>query len=65
MSWKPEFLIDGAWYGNAQRFATKLEARGSAVRRFQRWTMPSDYRAVRADEPVNYRWSPEGGDESC
>lgn len=64
VSFKPEFLVQGAWCTNAQRFATYEEAKSSALSRFQRWTMPSDYRAMPSDEPVNYRWTPEKGDES-
>lgn len=53
-SWKPEFLINGEWGSNAQRFATEAEARESAHARFMVWTMPSDYRATPSDDPVNY-----------
>jgi hypothetical protein len=55
MSWKPEFKVNGGWYGNAQRFATEQEAKESAHARFLVWTMPSDYRAAESDEPVNYK----------
>lgn len=54
-SWKPEFLIDGVWYDNAQRFATEEEAEDSADARFHVWTMPSDFRAVESEDPVNYQ----------
>lgn len=54
MSFKPEFLVDGNWYGNAQRFATEQEARESANERFSRWTVPTDYRVTESTDPVNY-----------
>jgi hypothetical protein len=54
MSWKPEFLCQGSWCANGQAFATEAEAKSSAASRFQRWTVPTDYRAVESEEPVNY-----------
>jgi hypothetical protein len=54
MSFKPEFLVQGSWETNAQRFATKEEATASAHARFMVWTMTSDFRAAESDEPVNY-----------
>lgn len=53
MSFKPEFLVSGSWYDNAQRFATEAEARQSANERFSRWTVPTDYRATESPDPVN------------
>ncbi len=53
-SWKPEFLVQGEWCSNAQRFATSAEAWESAHTRFLVWTMPSDYRVSESDDPVNY-----------
>lgn len=64
MSWKPEFLVDGKWYDNAQRFATYQEALTSAARRFAVWTVPTDYRATESPDPVNYRNTPTSYDES-
>jgi len=61
MSWKPEFLVQGAWCGNAQAFETEKEAKSSAYARFMVWTMPEDYRAVESTEPVNYKWDDEQG----
>jgi hypothetical protein len=55
VSYKPEFLVSGSWYDNAQRFATYDEALASARERFQRWTVPSDFRATESPDPVNYR----------
>lgn len=63
-SWKPEFQVQGAWYDNAQRFATKEEAERSAQRRFAVWTMPSDWRASESPDPVNYRNTADSADES-
>lgn len=54
-SFKPEFLVQGQWCSNAQRFATEAEAKASAHARFMVWTMPSDFRAAPSDDPVNYR----------
>ncbi len=53
-SFKPEFLVQGQWYDNAQRFATYQEAADSALARFRVWTMPSDCRAVESEDPPNY-----------
>ena len=61
-SWAPEFMVDGKWCGNAQRFATKEEAEGSARKRFMAWTVPSDWRAAPTDDRVNYEWDAETGD---
>jgi hypothetical protein len=56
MSWRPQFKVHGEWGGNAQRFATKEEAEASAKARYSVWTMPSDWRAIESDDPVNYAW---------
>lgn len=65
MSWKPAFIIKGEEKPctNAQAFATKDEALASAHNRFMNWTVPTDYTALESDEPVNYRWDKETGDE--
>ena len=55
-SYKPEFQIQGKWYGNAVRFPTYEEALENARDKFQHWTMPTDYRAVESDDPPNYRY---------
>lgn len=55
MSFKPEFQVQGAWYDNAQRFATADEAKETAQARFMVWTMPTDYRVTESPDPVNYR----------
>ena len=49
---------------NAQAFATESEAESSAFNRLMRWTMPTGYQIRESDEPVNYRWDAETGDES-
>lgn len=54
MSFKPEFLVNGAWSSNAQRFATEDEARTSAVARMAVWFAVDDYRATESPDPVNY-----------
>jgi hypothetical protein len=59
-SWKPEFLIDGKWCGNAIRFATYEEAYRNARMKFMVWTIPTDCRAVQSEDPVNYRLEEDG-----
>jgi hypothetical protein len=63
MSWKPEVQTDstGQWYGNALRFATKLEAMANVANLSMRWFAVKDTRAVESDDPVNYRWDTEKG----
>ena len=65
-SWAPQFLLGsetaGSWAGNAQRFATREEAEGSARQRFAHWTAPTDWRAVPTSDPVNYRHTEDGSD---
>ena len=60
MSWKPEVFVDGQWAGNSLRFATKDEAWEYAHDLEGRWVLVMDIRAVESDDPVNYRWTPEG-----
>jgi hypothetical protein len=48
--------------GNAQRFATRDEAEGSASERFQNWTMVRTFSVEESSEPVNYCWTKERGD---
>lgn len=55
-SFKPEFLIDGKWCGNAVRFPTEEEARQNARHKFMVWTVPTDYRAVPSEDEPNYRY---------
>lgn len=55
-SWKPEQKVDGKWYGNTLRFATKLEAVENGRDLFDRWTASQSYRAVQSTDPVNYRY---------
>ena len=55
-SYKPEFQIQGQWYDNAVRFATYEEALANARDKYQRWTVPTDYRAVSCEDPPNYRY---------
>ena len=63
MSFRPEFLVQGEWGSNAQRFATREEAQASADARFMRWTVPTDRRVTESSDPVNYRWSETLGDQ--
>ena len=56
MSFKPVFQVgsDPKFYDNAQRFATREEARGSSFARFQVWTIAASYDVQESDDPVNY-----------
>ena len=54
-SWKPEVFVDGQWAGNGLRFATREEAEFSGRALLNRWFVPTDSRAVEADEYPNYR----------
>ena len=53
-SYKAEMLVDGAWYSNALRFATKAEAQAYGLGLFMRWTVPTDWRAIGCDDPVTH-----------
>jgi len=57
-------FASGERLGNAQVFATKEEALGSAQNRFRVWTMPTGYSADETSDPVTYRWTAETGDAS-
>jgi hypothetical protein len=59
MSWKPEFQVvnDGAWYDNALRFETQLEATLFAADKMIHWTATTDSRVVESEDPANYAWS--------
>ncbi len=57
MSWKPQVFVEGAWVGNGLAFATKAEAENSADDLCQRWYVPTGWRAVESEEPVNYRYT--------
>jgi|TARA_R110000765_G_scaffold176121_1_gene281110 hypothetical protein len=50
--------------GNAQRFATRDEAEGSASERFRNWYMPTDWSVEKSNDPVNYIWMSHTGDVS-
>lgn len=58
MSYKPEVIADssGKWTGNALRFETVYEAEQYVEDLKDRWTLVSDTRVVKSDEPVNYVW---------
>jgi len=63
MSWKPEVLtptLPPVWSGNALRFATREEAEAYGRDLLRRWTVPTDYRAVESDDPVNYKILSDG-----
>lgn len=55
MSWKPELKVEGQWYDNQLRFATKQEAEEAAKETYSNWMLARDYRASESDEPVNYK----------
>ena len=49
-------LVDGKWYGNALRFATREEAMAQVSDLAYRWTSVRDMRVVESDDPVNYAY---------
>jgi hypothetical protein len=53
-SYKPVFEVGGRWYDNAQRFASREEAIGSARARFMVWTIPTACDAHESADAVNY-----------
>ena len=59
-SYAPEVLVDGAWSGNALRFATEDEAARWGAALLCRWFVPTDARAVPSTDPVNYRLTADG-----
>ena len=65
LSFAPMFEFPGGEVqGNAQRFATRMEAEKSAAARFASWTMPTGYHVVESFDPINYRYSYQDGDVS-
>jgi hypothetical protein len=62
MSFKPEVQTDnsGRWYDNALRFATREEAEAQVRDLSYRWLAVLETRVVESDDPVNYRWGPDG-----
>lgn len=56
MAFKPEFLIEGKWYGNSLKFATKEEAEANALQKYTSWIVPTDWRATECEGEVNYRF---------
>lgn len=56
MSFKPEFKVGSEWCANGVAFATKEESDANALDKFMVWTMPSDWRSVESDQPVNYTY---------
>lgn len=58
MSFKCEVIADstGVWCSNGLAFATKEEAETYGVNLMIRWSAVRDSRAVKSDEPVNYRF---------
>tara|TARA_R110000803_G_scaffold33582_1_gene73454 strand:+ start:1112 stop:1306 length:195 start_codon:yes stop_codon:yes gene_type:complete len=57
MNYKPMFIFKGGEIaGNAQVFATEIEAENSAKARFMNWTMPTGWEVQETEEPVNYHW---------
>ena len=64
-SWKPVFRVCGSgdkWCGNAQRFASRVEAECSAQERWLRWTAASEWDVQESEDEPNYRWDNEHGD---
>ena len=61
--WKPEVQVVGEgdkWHRNGLVFATRKEALGNARNLFERWSLALAYRAVKVDDPPNYRWTDAG-----
>jgi hypothetical protein len=56
MSFVPEMRCGNEYSRNRMRYATEAEAEGAAKELMSRWTVPSGYRVVPSDEPVNYRF---------
>ena len=61
MNYRPMFeFASGERCGNAQVFATREEAQGSAEDRFRVWTMPTGYGVDETADPVTYQWTADG-----
>ena len=61
MNYRPMFeFASGERLGNAQVFATREEAQGSAEDRFRVWTMPTGYDVDETADAVTYRWTTDG-----
>jgi hypothetical protein len=61
MNYRPMFTFaSGERLGNAQVFATREEAQGSAEDRLSVWTMPTGCGVDETGDPVNYRWTDHG-----
>lgn len=62
-SYRPEVIADssGKWAGNAQRFATQVEAQRAVKALEGRWTLVTNTRVVQSADPVNCVF-PEGAD---
>jgi hypothetical protein len=60
-SWKSEVLVGREWVTNSCRYATREEAEAAGRELLSRWFAPTDSRAVPAEEPVNYRFNLETG----
>jgi hypothetical protein len=56
MSWKAEVFADSCWSSNALRFATEEEAENSGRELLSRWFVPTDSRAAKSDDAVNYKF---------
>jgi hypothetical protein len=60
MSWKAEFKVGGEWCPNAVAFATRAESDAYGANKFMVWTVPSEWRSVESDQPVNYALDADG-----
>jgi len=56
MSYKTEVLVGGKWSTNAVRFATRKEAQAAGRELLCRWFVPTDSRAAKSTDPVNYKF---------
>ena len=59
MPFKAEVIADssGKWVGNALVFQTQKEAEDYARDLWSRWTLVSEWRVVKTDEPVSYTFT--------
>lgn len=57
INWKMEVKTGGKWSTNSCTYSTEQEALNAGKELLSRWTVPSDYRAVETNDPVNYEFN--------
>ncbi len=55
VSYKVEVHVQGEWVANAMRYATKEQAEQAGEELLSRWMLPTAYRVVESNEPVNHK----------